>query len=1090
MTLLETLITGVGAAVAKATLKLWLKDPELAAGAGELSGFLIKKIPDLLRRNDTQTLFDQKIRDLAGDSIHKVLRQAAGDIPEERLGLIANAAGETLARTPIDARILVAHNLDDDALVEYFLSQTGAAGGNPALAGRDPDNRLFTAAEQEIYRRILSHASQLIVDMASRFPRFEERVTAELLQRIGNMAQQVIEGINRVVLDQADAFEADYRNACVRRYDQLELFGVDLHGTNKRYNLSIAYVTLMVERSHSHAGSGQSRDSIPADRALAAHSRLFIRGPAGSGKTTLLQWFAVFAAARRLEGDLAPFNECVPFLIKLRHFSETPLPAPEEFPHQALRAPGDRTPANWVHDRLMSGQALVLVDGLDEASERQRQEVRAWLRDLIGAFPKARYLVTSRPHAAEEGWLDADAFVDAEFQDMARSDIHAFIAHWHQAVAHGLRDAEEKAKVLALTDSLKAKLGQSAAIHRLATNPLLCALLCALHRQRVKNLPSDRIQLYGSCIDMFFRRDEEREIAATDYLALSDRQKESLLQDLAWWMIRNGKTTATPEEAGNRFERAYQRLRGDKPPGTGEDVMRLFLHRIGIIRELVHQKIGFPHHTFQEYLAAKGAIEEDDLDLLVQQAQDIQWREVVILATGLLPPRRAESLLQGLLDRGDRDPKHRHALYLVAVAGLEVLVATQDAASRIEQEIGERIEQILPPRNPTDARELAAAGDLAVPHLTDPRSMQVDQAAASVRTLALIGTEQAYDALGRYLDDERAGVQRQIVAAYEVAHDPNAYFKATFARMTKIDFSSVPHLSDIRMLGTCVDLQSLNLRGTQVSNLSALGACAKLQSLYLGGTQVSDLSALGACANLQSLDLSETQVSDLSALGACAKLQSLNLQWTQVSDLSPLSACAKLQSLDLSGTQVKDVSALGACAKLQSLDLSGTQVKDVSALGACAELQSLDLSGTQVKDVSALVACAKLQSLDLSGTQVSDLKALDACSNLQSLNLKGTRVTSKQRAEKERLESQLRKDQPEFVKNFRFEFGEDLDGDPTVRVWVIVEDGEVETDDFLEHVETTRSWISTALSQTRIERWPQMSFRAESEVDPVTLQVL
>jgi len=628
MGLLETPITGVGAAVAKTTLKLWLKDDEIAAaGAGELGGLLVKKIPDLLRRNDTETLFGQKIRDLAGDSIHKVLRREAGDIPEEHLGLIANAAAETLARTPIDAETLVKNNLDDDALVEYFLSRTGAAGGNPALAGRDPDNRLFAEAEQQIYRRILSHASQLIVDMASHFPRFEERVNAELLRRVGTMAQQVIDGMNRVVVDQADTFEADYRNACVRRYDQLELFGVDLRETNKRYNLSIAYITLTVEHPHFRSGSGSGpdsehlRDSVPADQALAAHRRLFIRGPAGSGKTTLLQWFAIFAAARRLEGGLEPFNGCVPFLIKLRHFSETRLPKPEEFPQQASHALGGSAPDRWVHDRLKSGKALVLVDGLDEASEKQRQEVRAWLHDLIGAFPNARYVVTSRPHAAEEGWLDADEFVDAELQDMTRGDIHAFIQHWHQAVAHGVQDAEEKARVLALTDSLKTKLGKNAAIHRLATSPLLCAL----HRQRVKNLPSDRIQLYGSCIEMFFRRDEEREVTATDYLVLSDPQKETLLQDFAWWMIRNGKTTATPEEAGSRFERTYQRLR-DKPQGTGEDIVKLFLHRIGIIRELAHRKIDFPHRTFQEYLAAKGAIEGEDLELLVRHAQDVQWR--------------------------------------------------------------------------------------------------------------------------------------------------------------------------------------------------------------------------------------------------------------------------------------------------------------------------------------------------------------------------------------------------------------------------------------------------------------------------------
>ena len=42
-------------------------------------------------------------------------------------------------------------------------------------------------------------------------------------------------------------------------------------------------------------------------------------------------------------------------------------------------------------------------------------------------------------------------------------------------------------------------------------------------------------------------------------------------------------------------------------------------------------------------------------------------------------------------------------------------------------------------------------------------------------------------------------------------------------------------------------------------------ACA-VQSLNLRGTSVSDVSALGQLNNLQSLDLRETQVSDVSAI--------------------------------------------------------------------------------------------------------------------------------------------------------------------------------------------------------------------------------
>ncbi|MCB2261744.1 MAG: hypothetical protein LGR52_02205 [Candidatus Thiosymbion ectosymbiont of Robbea hypermnestra] len=96
-------------------------------------------------------------------------------------------------------------------------------------------------------------------------------------------------------------------------------------------------------------------------------------------------------------------------------------------------------------------------------------------------------------------------------------------------------------------------------------------------------------------------------------------------------------------------------------------------------------------------------------------------------------------------------------------------------------------------------------------------------------------------------------------------------------------------------------------------------------------------------------------------------------------------------------------------------------------------------------------------------------------------------MREREREENKRLEFQLRKDQPEFVKNFYCEFDEDLDGDPAVWVWIVVGDNEVESDDFPEHLKATRSWISTALSKTDVERWPYMWFRSESEVDATEL---
>src|SRR5439155_1564269 len=73
------------------------------------------------------------------------------------------------------------------------------------------------------------------------------------------------------------------------------------------------------------------REIVPADAALASSHRLLIRGLAGSGKTTLLQWIAVRAATKTFEGQLANWNDCIPFYIRLRHYSQSRLPRPEAF---------------------------------------------------------------------------------------------------------------------------------------------------------------------------------------------------------------------------------------------------------------------------------------------------------------------------------------------------------------------------------------------------------------------------------------------------------------------------------------------------------------------------------------------------------------------------------------------------------------------------------------------------------------------------------------------------------------------------------------------------------------------------------------
>ena len=165
-------------------------------------------------------------------------------------------------------------------------------------------------------------------------------------------------------------------------------------------------------------------------------------------------------------------------------------------------------------------------------------------------------------------------------------------------------------------------------------------------------------------------------------------------------------------------------------------------------------------------------------------------------------------------------------------------------------------------------------------------------------------------------------------------------------------------------------------------DLTPIAHLTALNTLYLRGTQVSDLTPLAHLTALQVLELNRTQVSDLTPLTHLTALQSLNLNRTQVSDLTPLAQLTALQNLTLWDTQISDISPLAHLTALQSLNLNRTQISDLTPLTLLTALQTLYLRGTYVRDITILAQLTALRSLYLWGTQVSDIAALSSHSGL------------------------------------------------------------------------------------------------------------
>lgn len=151
---------------------------------------------------------------------------------------------------------------------------------------------------------------------------------------------------------------------------------------------------------------------------------------------------------------------------------------------------------------------------------------------------------------------------------------------------------------------------------RLATNPLMCGLICALHRDRRGYLPHGRKDLYEAALSMLLsRRDRERDMAGPD---LREEPQLDLLQRLAYWLIKNGRTEMDRSRAEDIIARALPSVPEAAALGEARVVFAHFLQRSGLLREPTPGTVDFVHRTFQDFLGARAAVEEGDFGLLMR----------------------------------------------------------------------------------------------------------------------------------------------------------------------------------------------------------------------------------------------------------------------------------------------------------------------------------------------------------------------------------------------------------------------------------------------------------------------------------------
>ena len=139
-----------------------------------------------------------------------------------------------------------------------------------------------------------------------------------------------------------------------------------------------------------------------------------------------------------------------------------------------------------------------------------------------------------------------------------------------------------------------------------------------------------------------------------------------------------------------------------------------------------------------------------------------------------------------------------------------------------------------------------------------------------------------------------------------------------------------------------------------------------IQSLNVRGTWVTDFSPLESCSGLTHMIVGELPGGAAETLAGLTNLVELRLYSTQEVDLSHFTGFQKLQDLDLYGCTLVHPEALTLLSSLRYLNLGGTGVSDLSFLTEMPVMTDLDLRNDPLADLTPLLDCPWLTLLTLS----------------------------------------------------------------------------------------------------------------------------
>ena len=375
------------------------------------------------------------------------------------------------------------------------------------------------------------------------------------------------------------------------------------------------------------------------------HQYLMVLGGPGAGKSTFLRKIGL-ESLKTLHYENADYtHRRVPVLLELKRFEAdgidiTSLISKEfeicDFPE----------PENFVQSALKQGKLLILLDGLDEVPTANLDNVIRTIQDFVDRYDKNRFIASCRTAAYRGGFT---RFSDVGMADFDDEQIEQFIGNWFSSEQDIERETGEKCWEILQKD-------KNEAAKELAHTPLLLTFLCLVY-DRSQRFPANRSRLYQRALRILLEEwaAEKRINRDEIYEGLSIELEEQLLSEIAYDGFEADQLFFTKRELTKQIKEFLASNLNVPKALDGEAVLQAIEVQQGVLVERTEDAYSFSHLTLQEYLTAQYLVDNNQwISVINSHANNIQWREVLLLIPGLLSGKQgANMFLETLANRAN-----------------------------------------------------------------------------------------------------------------------------------------------------------------------------------------------------------------------------------------------------------------------------------------------------------------------------------------------------------------------------------------------------------------------------------------------------